>query len=327
MTDALKFRAFAGPQDFAAMAACANASFAADGMESVTTVENMARDYASFIVCVPERDVWIAEAGDEIAGYVRTWHWLQADGLQLYGQFAFVAPHWRRRGVGTALQAWLEQRHRQMAAALPAAARHASHAFVTEGELARGAFLEKAGYRVERWFHSMLRPTLDDIAPFPLPPGVEVRPVLPEHYRAIWNAHVQAFSTHWGFSPPEEKDYQWWLNSRVFQPHLWQLAWDTATGEVAGQVRTYIDESWNAAKGRQRGWTEFISVAEPWRRRGLARALISLSLRAQQAAGMTESGLGVDSENQDGAWRIYQDCGFAVTQRNRVLRKPFDPAA
>jgi mycothiol synthase len=323
----LTFRAFAGPSDFEAMVACANASFAADETGFFRTVEEVARDYASFTSCVPRQDVWIAQAGAEIAGYVRAWQWAQADGLHLYGQFGVVAPRWRRRGIGAALHSWLESRQREMAATHPGGLRHAHHAFVTQGETARAALLEKAGYRVERYFSVMERPTLDAVAEFALPAGIEVRPVQPEHFRAIWDAHTRAFQTHWGFSPPDEADFQRWQASQVFQPHLWQVAWDVQTGEVAGQVRGYIDKVWNAANGRKLGWTEFISVGQPWRRRGLARALISLSLRAQKAAGMEASGLGVDSQNLDGANRVYEDCGFVVTKRNRVYRKPLELGA
>ncbi|CAN7390476.1 GNAT family N-acetyltransferase [Variovorax sp. LjRoot178] len=323
-SECVRFRAFAGPADFAAMVACANASFAADQTGFFRTVDDVARDYASFTECVPERDVWIAEVGAEIAGYVRAWHWTQADGLQLYGQFGVVAPQWRRRGIGAALHFWLESRQREMALAYRSAPRHAHHAFVTQGETARATLLEKAGYRPERYFFTMVRPTLDAVADFALPPRLEVRPVQPDHFRAIWDAHTRAFRTHWGFSSPDEADYQRWQVSQVFQPHLWQVAWDVQTGEVAGQVRAYVDEVWNAANGRKRGWTEFISVGESWRRRGLARALISLSLRAQEAAGMEESALGVDGQNLDGANRVYEDCGFIVARRNCIFRKPLE---
>ena len=37
---------------------------------------------------------------------------------------------------------------------------------------------------------------------------------------------------------------------------------------------------------------------------------------------MQDSGLGVHGENLDGANRVYEDCGFVVTQRNRIYRKP-----
>lgn len=95
-----------------------------------------------------------------------------------------------------------------------------------------------------------------------------------------------------------------------------------ATDQVAGQVGTYIDYAENEEFHRQRGWTEGISVGRPWRRRGLARALIVRSLRAQKAEGMTESALGVDSENISGATRVYEACGFRVVKRNAAYRKP-----
>ena len=49
----VKFRAFAGPADFEAMVACANASFAADQTGFFCRVEDVARDYAAFTSCVP----------------------------------------------------------------------------------------------------------------------------------------------------------------------------------------------------------------------------------------------------------------------------------
>jgi mycothiol synthase len=99
----------------------------------------------------------------------------------------------------------------------------------------------------------MERPTLSGVADFALPTELEIRPVRPEQYRSIWDAHLRAFRTHWGFSPPDEADYQRWLPSKVFQPHVWQVAWDQQTGEVAGRVRGYIAEDWNVANGRKRG--------------------------------------------------------------------------
>ena len=322
--DKLKFRAFAGPSDYPAMVACANASFAADKSDIIRTVDEMARDYSSFTSCDPQQDVWIAQAGDDIAGYVRGWHWAQADGLHLYGQLGVVAPNWRRQGIGKTLQIWLEARQREIAAGHTEAVGHAHHVFVQEGEAARAAMLVKAGYHAERYFFAMVRPTLNNISDFALPQGLEIRPVQPDQLRKIWDAHVLAFHTHWGFSAPDEADYQLWLKTKAQHPELWQVAWDTHSGEVAGQVRGFVDESYNQSHGRKRGWTEFISVGERWRKRGLARALISRSLHAQAALDLQDSGLGVDGANLDGANRIYEDCGFLVTKRNCIYRKPLE---
>ncbi|WP_341912450.1 GNAT family N-acetyltransferase [Polaromonas sp. YR568] len=321
------FRAFAGPSDFEAMVACANASFAADQSEITRTVEDMARDYSSFTACIPERDVRIAQVGDEIVGYVRGWHWAQADGLHLYGQLGLVAPQWRRQGIGGALQDWLEAHQREIAATHRDATGHAHQSFVNQGETARAALLVKAGYHAERFFFTMVRPTLDAVPAFQLPPGLEIRPVQPEHLQKIWDAHIRAFQTHWGFSAPSEADYQIWLKTRAQHSQLWQIAWDTRSDEVAGQVRAFVDETYNQLHGRKRGWTEFISVGEPWRRRGLARALISRSLHAQKAMGLQDTGLGVDGQNLDGANRVYEDCGFVVTKRNGLYRKPLEISA
>ena len=112
-------------------------------------------------------------------------------------------------------------------------------------------------------------------------------------------------------------------DTKTFQPELWQIAWDTATNQVAGQVKTFIDHEQNKLYDRRRGWTEGISVRRPFRRRGRAKALIARSLRLQKEAGMTESGLGVDSENLSGATRVYEDCGFRVVKKTTVYKKPF----
>ncbi|MES2938908.1 MAG: GNAT family N-acetyltransferase [Pseudomonadota bacterium] len=115
----IHFRTFTGAEDFPAMAACANASFAADGLGIVRSADDMARDYASFTACVPTRDVWIAQAGEEITGYVRGWQFEQRDGVRVYPQFGVVAPRWRRLGIGTALQSWIEARQRDTQRTIP----------------------------------------------------------------------------------------------------------------------------------------------------------------------------------------------------------------
>jgi ribosomal protein S18 acetylase RimI-like enzyme len=217
---------------------------------------------------------------------------------------------------------WTENRLRAVATGHPAERAKFFQAFVSQDEVGLAALLENEGYQAVRYGWDMLRPSLDDIPDFPLPEGLEVRPVLPEHYRSIWEASAEAFRDHWGYAQPTEEDYQAWLNDKtIFQPHLWQVAWDVATNQVAGQVGTFIDHAQNEKFHRKRGYTESISVQRGWRKRGVARALIALSLHEQKNQGMTESALGVDSENISGATRVYEDCGFRVTKRNTIYRK------
>jgi ribosomal protein S18 acetylase RimI-like enzyme len=101
---------------------------------------------------------------------------------------------------------------------------------------------------------------------------------------------------------------------------LWQVAWDG--DQVAGMVLNFINHQENLEYDRKRGYTETICVRRPWRRRGLARALIARSFQMHKELGMTEAALGVDAENPNGALRLYQSMGFQQIKRNTVYRKP-----
>ncbi|NUM46727.1 MAG: GNAT family N-acetyltransferase [Anaerolineales bacterium] len=319
----LRFRPFRGESDYPLMAAAVALSAEADQVERVTTVEDIAETYAHLQNCNPAQDMIFAEIEGEVIGYSRLWwHAEDGEGPYLYSFIGFLVPAWRRKGIGTAILRWIETRARAIAQDHPAERPKYFQGFVTQSETGLAALFAKEGYTITRVSYEMVRPTLDDLPQFPLPEGVEVRPVLPEHYRAIWEASNEAFQDHWGFFPPTEADYQEWLNDKnLFQPDLWQIAWDVETNQIAGQVRTFIAHALNEKYGRKRGYTEFISVRRPWRKRGLARALIALSLQTQKAHGMTESMLGVDSENLSGATRIYEACGFRVVKRNAIYRK------
>ncbi len=152
-----------------------------------------------------------------------------------------------------------------------------------------------------------------------MPPKLEVRPVLDEHIRPIWDADVEAFRDHWGYVPPNEESYQHWLEWRCFNPELWKVAWDG--DQVAGMVLNFIDEQENEKYQRKRGYTESISVRRPWRRRGLAQALIAESFHFLRDLGMEEAALGVDTQNLTGAFRLYESMGFEKVKRWTDYRK------
>lgn len=319
----LIFRRFRGQTDYPHMVAVITAGAEADHIERVDTVEDVARNYAHLTNSDPYRDMIFAEVDGRVIGYARGWWQDEEDGPLVYQTIGFLAPDWRRKGIGRAMLRWGEERLREVAAAHPPERPKFFQSFANAGAAGLEALVIEAGYTPARYFHEMVRPSLEDIPDFPLPDGLEVRPVRPEHYRPIWDADIEAFRGHWGFGIPEESDYVAWLeNKALFDTELWQVAWDTATDEIAGQVRTYIIAGENDKYNRQRGYTEFISVRQPYRRRGLARALIARSLRAQRERGMTESALGVDSQNPSGATRVYEDCGFRTVKVEKIYRKP-----
>ena len=145
-------------------------------------------------------------------------------------------------------------------------------------------------------------------------------PVREQDLRAIWEAEAEAFRDHWGYVEPTEANYQSFLIRPNTDATLWKVAWDEEG--VAGQVRSYIDPRENAEFGRQRGYTEDISTARRWRRRGVAKALIVESIRELAGRGMTEVALGVHTENPTGAFQLYSSLGYEIVGTWTVYRKP-----
>ena len=81
---------------------------------------------------------------------------------------------------------------------------------------------------------------------------------------------------------------------------------------VVRQVKPFINTEENAARGYQRGYSEYISTHRDWRTRGIAGALLAMSLRELRKRGMTEAALGVDTNNPGGAFHLYTSLGFEL---------------
>jgi len=192
--------------------------------------------------------------------------------------------------------------------------------FASDTEVSKENLLLKNGYAPIRHFFEMIRLDLEDIPEAPMPAGLEVRPVCPEHLPKIWDAMQEAFRDHWNYTPPAEEDYLNWVDNPIQDRSLWKVAWDG--DQVVGMVLSFINQDENREYNRKRGYTEEISVRRPWRKRGLARSLIVQSFHEIKKRGMTEAALGVDANNLSGALRLYESVGFQVTRRSSAYRKP-----
>ena len=313
-------RPYAGPSDHPGMVAAGNAWRTATGFLELVTVASQDAFYANIANCDPRTDCFIAERGEAVVGYCRVqWH-DGRDGERRYGITLIAAPDPDRRGIVDALYDLAERRLADIAAGQRTDRRRVLDAFAPGADALLIAATESRGYAVVRRGYEMVRPDLEGIPDVPLPAGLEVRPVRQEDLRAIWEADVEAFRDHFGGSDGSDEAWERFRLDPLADPTLWRVAWDG--DQVAGQVRSYIDAETNARTGRLTGWTEYISVRRPWRRRGLARALLADSLRAVRDAGMTEAALGVDAGNETGALALYESLGFAVHRTELIYERP-----
>ncbi len=320
----LSFRRFQGESDFPAMLAVIHGSKEADKDEPSSTLEDITRDYAHLVNCDPYQDMVMAEIAGELVGYGRVfWNGLE-DGVRTYAHFAHLLPAWRGHGIRQALLHYNELRAREIAAGHPEASSRWFEAWASDTENDWRELLLAAGYQSVRYGYQMVRPDLENIPDLPLPAGLEVRFVRPDQYRQVWAAAQEAFRDHWGYAENEwdEENCKSWMEWPYFAPQLWQVAWDK--DEVAGMVLNFINQAENQAYHRLRGYTETICVRRPWRRLGLARALIARSLRVLKDQAMAEACLGVDAQNPNGARHLYESMGFRTTKEYVTYRKPME---
>lgn len=319
LPDGVTARRYRGPSDHAAMAQLIDECNRADGVEEFVTADDLDVNYRNLTNSDPATDMLVLEAGDELAGYTRTWWWQVVGGERKYGVFAHVRPDLRDL-LYPVLIGWCEARAAEIAAG------HDAHPKVLEawadqkGQAALCRLFEATGYRAVTYGAMMVRPTLDGIPDAPLPAPLEIRPVEEGHLRAIFEADVEAFRDHWGYAEPGGEDWRRFLEFPHRDERLWQVAWEG--DRVVGQVRTYVNEEENRALGLRRGWTENISTARDWRGRGVARALICASLRQLRDLGMQDAALGVHTENPTGAFHLYESLGYEVRVMATTYQKP-----
>jgi mycothiol synthase len=185
------------------------------------------------------------------------------------------------------------------------------------------ALLESRGYQPVRYEIYMVRDLSEPFPQAPMPAGLEVRPVKPEHLRHIFEASNEAFRDHWGTRDMSEEEYQAQLESQEFHPELWKVAWDG--DQMASVVHNFVDEKENAEYQRKRGYTEGICTRRPWRKMGLARSLLVQSMQMFKEMGMTETALGADSQNLSGAVQLYESVGYRRVKLQINYRKPLAP--
>ena len=315
----LTFRRFRGEADYPNMAAVIAACKEADGVERSTNVDDVARNYRHLENCDPQTDMLFAEMDGQMIAYGRVWWDDLLEGIRLYHPFGFLHPDWRHKGIGTAMWEAGERRVREIAAGHPKEMPKFIQVEPLESEKDLVSLLEGRSYQPARYEIHMVRDLSEPFPEAPMPSGLEVRPVKPDQLRHIFEASNEAFRDHWGTRDESEEEYKSQLESPEFRPELWKVAWDG--DQMASVIHNFVDEKENLEYRRKRGYTEGICTRRPWRKLGLARALLVQSMQMFKEMGMTETALGADSQNISGAVRLYESVGYCKVKMQIVYRK------
>lgn len=256
------------------------------------------------------RDSWLVTSPHgEIVGYARVIFFARAR----FYSYLLVHPAFRDQGVGERLVALIEARAREMLAETPVTGRVVLLHSVNEPNVWAAHLLEEQGFRAVRG-HLRMEITLGEPPEEPeTPAGLTLRAlVLGQDDRAAWAANNEGFSDHWNFTPvPFETWAHWTVASDSFDPTLCFLMMDG--DEIAGMAHCEI-------RG-ELGWVNDLSVRKPWRRRGIALALLRHAFAEFYRRGLRTVGLGVDAESTTGAPQLYSRVGMRPTRRGLSYEK------
>ena len=180
------------------------------------------------------------------------------------------------------------------------------------------ALYESLGYRYVRSSYRM-RIELDR-APEPprWPDGIGVRTMQAGEERAVYEVEAESFADHWEWLQDPYEEWQHWNLGRGFDPDLWFLA--LSGSDIVG-ICLCREREWT---NPELGWIATLGVTPPWRRRGIASALLRHSFGVLYGRGVDKVGLGVDAENVTGAVALYERAGMHVAFRSDTLDKPLD---
>ena len=244
--------------------------------------------------------------------------------VRIYGG-GHVHPEYKGQGIGTHLCQWVEKRARQAIPKAPEGARVVLLQGTLSTDTAAQELLRKQGHQLVRHaFHMVVE--IDTPPPEPvMPEGITIRPfVRGQEERAVLLAVREAFQDVWGYvERPLEEQYKELMhhidNDPDYDPSLWFVA--TEGEEIAGMSLCHP----KVVEDSEMGWVNVLCVRRPWRRQGLALALLHYSFGQFYQRGKRKVGLGVDAQSLTGATRLYEKAGMHVQRQYATYEKELRP--
>jgi mycothiol synthase len=246
------------------------------------------------------RDTRIVER-EEVVGFGQT-VWRDEQGGGPLNLDVYVHPDHRANGIATSLLSWGEGVARERGSG-------GVRAEVPEGDMAGRILLRSRGYHQVRSAFTMTKTLPDEGDARPALDGVTIRRYVDADERALFEVHEASFADLWGFRPSTFETYNEELHAEDWDPSLVFLA--EADGGVVGHVVSFLDEN--------EGNVAMLGVIEPWRGRGIAKALLRRAFAEISTRDRTQVKLQVDAQNPHGAVALYEGVGMTVERRHDLF--------
>ena len=298
-----------------------------DHSSYVETLEDLNNEFID-TYCDPEKDFLLAlTAEGQVVARGQVYVNPEPVRERKAGLAGTVHPEHRGRGLGNAILTWMEARARQrlleFPADLPRDLRVSCYDYLTD----RITLFERHGFSPLRYWHSMRRDLSQPVPDEYLPAGLTLCTYRSELDQALWDAFNESFRDHWSFEPISYADWlKFLVHAASFRPELTFLALEGegSRTQIAGFSVNFVRDEDNLRQGIEEGMIGELGTRQPWRKRGIASALVCASMRAFKAAGLDYAGLGVDVDSPTGALGLYERLGFTAIKRSITFSKPVD---
>jgi len=236
---------------------------------------------------------WVLDDGESIAAYAVGF--AHGDTFELDG---YVHPDRQRRGLGAWLVARGEARAREVG-------KPKLHTYSLAADERAHRLFEQFGMRELRRYYRMVIRLEGEPDPPVWPDGLHVDTFVEADAEAFHAAMGEAFADEWGFvhMPFEEWRQLRFVKDPDYDPTLWFVVRDG--DQIAAMMRNEPDRS-------GAGFVGALGVRKPWRKRGLALALLQHAFGEFYRRGKRVVALGVDADNPTGATRLYERAGMQV---------------
>jgi len=263
----------------------------------------------------------VFSATGKIVGYIEVWD-IDNPPIRptIWGR---VHPDFTRRGIGTYLMTWAENRVQQAIDRCPEGVRVAYQCGCDVNHMGTQSLFEQMSLTYYRDSWDMEIMLTEEPPPIIPPAGFNIRDYRhPDEFREVVLANEEAFKDHFGYvkKSPEQHLEQWEhliTTDPYFDPTVWFVAEHIESGDIAG-VSISRPRAWN---NPNKAYLGSLSVRRPYRRKGLASALLKHTFRQFWLRGTNTITLSVDASNVTGATELYKKAGMRVSRHLMMYEK------
>ena len=257
----------------------------------------------------------------QLVGYIEVW---DVDNPPVHPTiWGRVHPDYRRLGIGRYLMTWAETRAMKAISRCPDDVRVAIQCGCDHDQIDTQKLFESMGFQYYRDSWDMEITLSEEPPEVAAPDGFIIRDYRhPDEFSNIVLANEEAFEDHFGYvkKTPEQHLEQWQHlidTDPYFDPAVWFVAEHLASGEIAG-VSISRPRAWTDPK---KAYLGSLSVRRPYRRNGLAMALLKHTFHAFWLRGTKTISLSVDARNLTGATHLYKKAGMTVSRHLMMYEK------